>query len=110
MTARLQYQVDRQGEGGLKSSRWHGTLRQAQQQRPTVGHRTMELIERDVEGNQPTFMDRAVLKAMQRIAQYAIGLVLHPLKLFDRFGCARVRAHLKQALAQMRVVATLVPL
>src|SRR6516162_2386276 len=52
-------------------------LRHVRQDRPAIGHRMMKLIERDIEGGQRAFLNRAVLEAMQGVAQNLVSLALH---------------------------------
>src|SRR6266481_8909732 len=68
-------------------------LRHADQQRPAVGHRIVELLERDIEGGQRPFLDRAVLEAVQGVAQDLVRLGLHPVELLGGIAAARRRNH-----------------
>jgi len=52
-------------------------LRYLQQERFAVGYRVVELLERDIEGGQCPFLDRAMLETVQRVAQDVVGLGLH---------------------------------
>ncbi len=67
-------------------------LRHAHQQRLAVGDRIVELVEHDVEGGQRAFLDRAVLEALQRIAQDFVGLGLHLVELFRRLASGAAAA------------------
>src|SRR6266481_7934563 len=57
-------------------------LRNAEQQRLAVGDRVMELLERDIEGGERAFLDRATVETEQRIAQDIVRLGLHLVELF----------------------------
>ena len=75
-----------------------------------VGDGMVELFEREPDHRQIAFLDRAVVVAVERLAQHAVGRALHLRQLFRRFGLAHPGNQIEQIVAMLDVLLALVPL
>ena len=103
MTARLQNSGLQRAGGAELGAGPLQALRHAHQERLAVGHRIVELLDCDVECGQCAFLDRAVLEALQRVAQNGIRFRLHLVELFHRIAMARGGEHVQQPVADSAI-------
>ena len=67
-----------------------------------VGDRVMKLVEHQAVGRDIGLVDRAVVVAVERLAQDVVGLALQGVELFDGFDLARPAAIAATSLSRCR--------